>query len=90
MAGGLQVCHESPDSLGPDRSGAASFEPRIRFAVLGSGEARDALLRHLARLEETAEEARLAPGDRRAVLARIEEARTAAARVPREDRIHVL
>jgi uncharacterized membrane protein len=58
--------------------------------VLDSGEARDAVLRQLARLKETAEEARLTPGDRRAVLARIEEARIAAARLPKEDRIPVL
>jgi uncharacterized membrane protein len=57
--------------------------------VLDSGEARDAVLRHLARLKETAEEARLAPSDRRAVLTRIEEARTAAG-LAREDRIRVL
>lgn len=45
--------------------------------VLGREEARRAALEHLARLGETAEGARLAPGDRDATLARIGRARAA-------------
>ena len=45
--------------------------------VLGREEARRAALEHLARLGETAEGSRLAPGDRDATLARIERARRA-------------
>jgi uncharacterized membrane protein len=50
--------------------------------VLGRDEARRAALEHLARLGETAEGARLAPGDRDATLARIGRARTAVEACP--------
>ena len=58
--------------------------------VLGSGGAREAVAQQLGKLAETAAEARLAPSDRRAVLARIEQARVATAIRPREGSIHVL
>lgn len=59
-------------------------------SVLRPGEARGAAVRHLGRLAETAEEARLAPCDRQAVLVRIERARIAATNVPKEGNVHVL
>ncbi|MFC1457984.1 DUF2254 domain-containing protein [Microvirga arabica] len=59
-------------------------------SVLRPGEARDAVARHLGRLAETAEEARLAACDRQAVLVRIERARIATAARPKEGNIHVL
>ncbi len=59
-------------------------------SVLRPGEARDAVARQLGKLAETAEEARLAPCDRQAVLERIERARIAAMGRPKEGTIHVL
>lgn len=53
-------------------------------------EAQDAVIRHLGRLAETAEEARLTPCDRQAVLARIEQARIAAPHSAKEGNVHVL
>lgn len=58
--------------------------------ALRSEEARGAVVRHLGKLAETAREARLAPCDRQAVLARIEEARVTATKRPKEGSIHVV
>lgn len=59
-------------------------------SVLRPRAARDAVARQLGKLTETAEEARLAPCDRQAVLERIERARIAAIGRPKEGTIHVL
>ncbi|MGO4573296.1 DUF2254 domain-containing protein [Microvirga sp. 2TAF3] len=59
-------------------------------SVIHPGEARDAVVRHLGRLAETAEEAQLTPYDRKAVLVRIERARIAATSGAKEDNVHVL
>jgi uncharacterized membrane protein len=61
-----------------------------QLAPAASEEARDALAQHFDKLAETAQEARLAPCDRRAVLVRIERARIAATNRPREGGIHVV
>ncbi|SCY93521.1 hypothetical protein SAMN02927923_02926 [Microvirga guangxiensis] len=58
--------------------------------VLPSREARDAVVRELDKLAETAGGARLAPCDRQAVLVMIERARIAAIGRPKERTIHVL
>lgn len=57
---------------------------------LRPGAAREAVARQLGKLAETAEEARLAPCDRQAVLERIERARIAAMGHPKEGTIHVV
>ena len=59
-------------------------------AVAEETQARDAVVRELGKLAETAGDARLAPCDRQAVLARIEQARIAVTSGPREGAIHVL
>lgn len=58
--------------------------------ALRSAEARDAVVQHLVRLAETAEDARLPRCDRAAVLLRIEQARTAAAGRAREGERHAV
>jgi len=58
--------------------------------ILRAGDARDAVIRHLNKLAETAEEARLTPCDREAVLVRVERARIAAKTVLREGQVKAL
>lgn len=57
---------------------------------LGSQTTREAVERQLGRLVETAEEARLAPSDRQAILIRVEQARVAISARSKEGIIHVL
>lgn len=57
--------------------------------VLRSREAQAAVAQHLDKLAETAAEARLAPSDCKAVMMRIEQARTATATDPDEASLHV-
>jgi uncharacterized membrane protein len=59
-------------------------------SVLRPGEAQDAVVQHLGKLTETAEAARLAPCDRRAILLRVERARIATSTRSKEANIHVL
>ena len=59
-------------------------------SVLRPGAAREAVVRHLGRLAETAEAARLAPCDRNAVLLRLELARIATSAHLKEGNIHVV
>jgi uncharacterized membrane protein len=57
---------------------------------LRSEATREAVMRHLAKLAETAEEMRLAPSDRQAILIRIELAKVAISTRGEEGMIHVL
>ena len=58
--------------------------------VVQSAPMREALVGHLAKLAETAKEARLTPSDREAILARIEQARTAITTHSRKGTLHLL
>lgn len=58
--------------------------------VLRSAPMQEAVLGHLAKLAETAKEARLAPSDREAVLARIEQARVAVTTQSKRGSLHLI